>query len=94
MTFGYYEVERREEGTDLYGQPSNSFVPLGKARLFICIKSNKEVNDPRFADTTHIGLAQTGSFQLGDKINANGKSYIVRLINNEHRLTQLFLKEE
>lgn len=94
MIFGYYELKRRDKGTDDYGQPLSTFTSCGKVRMFICIKDNNKVDDPRYAEITHTGLAQTGSFELGDKITAKGKDYIVRLINAEHRLTQLFLIEE
>lgn len=93
MIFKTYEVGKRVEGFDSYGQPHNEFQTLKTAKIFISIKSQSNTNDPRFVDTTHTGLTLDKDFKLDYLITDGEKEYKVMLINAEHRLTTLHLQE-
>lgn len=93
MIFKSYEVGRRVEGFDPYGQPQNSFEVIKTAKMFISIKSQQNTNDPRFVNTTHTALTLDKDFKIDYLIKDGEKNYKVMLINAEHRLTTLHLQE-
>lgn len=93
MIFKSYEIGRRVEGFDPYGQPQDSFEVIKTANIFISIKSQSNTNDPRFVDTTHTGLTLDKNFKTDYLIKDGDKEYKVMLINPEHRLTTLHLQE-
>lgn len=93
MIFKTYEIGKRNEGYNSFGQPVNDFVFDKTADIFICLKTQSNTLDPRFSQQTHTGLTSDKTIQEDMLIEDGDKQYKVMLVNPQRRLAILYLME-
>ena len=89
-----YDAETRQSGYDAYGQPLSTFVFTKTVEVSITLLS-KVINelDPRYLKATHIGLTSDKALVEGMKLtSATDGNYIIKIANNDCRLSQLTLE--
>lgn len=90
----FYNVKERVAGRDAYGQPSNSFSFLKTIEVSISVVTQTLIEtDPRYIDSTHIGLTYDKTLHDGLLLTNDDKEYLIKLVNNDGRMAQLTLKE-
>ena len=90
-----YSIEGRDSGVDEYGQPYNSFAFLKTVDISVTLLT-KTLNetDVRYVDSTHIGLTFDKTLKDGMRITSDGiRYYMIKLVNNDGRMSQLTLQE-
>lgn len=80
---------------DDYGKFKDSWAQLEDVKMAINLKSqNAYNNDIRFTNVTNIGLTNSKSLLIGQKvIDTKGVEYKVDFVNNFGRLAQIYLTE-
>ena len=78
---------------DEYGTKT-AYKPLCETEMYITIYSQKNTEDARYKDVTHVGYTSLKDFCDDTVIKtADGKTYKALLVNNYARRTVVFLKE-
>lgn len=89
-----YSIETRVNGTDEYGQPFNSYLPFATVDISISVLTKVLNNtNPKYIDSTHIGLTFDKSLKDGMKVTLGNESYMINIVNNDGRMAQLTLQE-
>ena len=88
-----YNIGTRNIGTDDYGQPLETYQNIGSADISISLLT-KVINelDPRYIKATHLGLTYDKSLVEGMKLSGIDDSYIIKIANNDARMSQLTLE--
>ena len=88
-----YNIGTRNIGTDDYGQPLETYQNIGSADISISLLT-KVINelDPRYIKVTHLGLTYDKSLVEGMKLSGIDDSYIIKIANNDARMSQLTLE--
>ena len=88
-----YNVGTRNIGTDDYGQPLETYQTIGSADVSVSLLT-KVINelDPRYIKATHIGLTYDKSLVEGMKLSDLDAIYIIKIANNDARMSQLTLE--
>jgi len=90
-----YNAETKQSGFTEYGEPLSIFVFTKTIWVSISLLT-KVINalDPRYLTATHIGLTADKSLIEGMKLtSATDGNYIIKIANNDCRLSQLTLEE-
>ena len=89
-----YNAEVRGSGYDNYGQPITSFTFVKTVEVSISLLT-KVINelDPRYIKSTHIGVSYDKTLIEGMKlISENDGNYMIKIANNDGRLSQFTLE--
>ena len=89
-----YNAETRMSGYDAYGQPLSTFAGTHAVEVSITLLT-KVINelDPRYITATHLGLTTDKTLIEGMKLIGTTFNYMINMVNNDGRLTQLTLQE-
>lgn len=95
MIFNKVTINKRVVGKDDYGMPLTTFTFVKTAEINIqLITANYNSQDIRFKDATHIGLTFDKEISEDYRIATETENYLVKLVNNQGRLSQLTLVKE
>lgn len=86
-------VLERSDTRDDYGYKSENFAVSRKIEAAVTLYSQNNTEDIRYKDATHLCLTEDKSLTDEMRIEDGGRVYDILLVNNESRLSQLFLKE-
>ena len=91
----YYDIKAKGAGTDAYGQASTTFTTVLKTiEVSISLITQTLLQeDARYIDSTHIGLTFDKTLYDGLLLTKDNKSYLIKLVNNDGKMSQLTLKE-
>jgi hypothetical protein len=88
-------IEQRNSGVDSYGQPLTTFTTVKTVDVSITLTNQFNTpTDIRYKDATHLGLTFDKTLTDNMRVVSGGTSYIILLVNNQTRMTQLVLKEQ
>lgn len=89
-----YSIEVRNVGVDDYGQPHDSFYVLKTVDVSVTLLTNTlNESDVRYVDSTHLGLTFDKTLKDGMRITSDNIHYMIKLVNNDGRMSQLTLQE-
>lgn len=95
MKYIQCNIKTRDSGLDAYKAPLKTYSLVKTAECNIqLISQTFNEQDIRYKDATHIALTTDKTLEVDMRIEANGKEYTIKLVNNAGRLSQLILKEE
>lgn len=94
-----YNAETRSSGLDEYGQPRKTFDFYMTVEVSVSLL-NKVINDqdPRYMKATHLGLTYDKTLKEGmrlvytDMDTNEDTIYMIKLVNNDGRMSQLTLE--
>lgn len=88
-----YNLEVKQSGQDAYGQPLTGFIFVKTVEVSVSL-IDKVINslDPRYINSTHIGLSYDKTLNDGMRITSIESTYMVKLVNNDGRMSQLTLE--
>jgi len=88
-----YDAETKVSGTDDYGQPLNSYEPYKTVEVSVTLLT-KVINelDLRYLKSTHLGLTYDKTLKEGMRLSDITNKYMVKIVNNDGRMSQLTLE--
>jgi len=89
-----YSAETKRSGFDDYGQPLSifDFTKTVEVSISLITKVINEL-DPRYLKATHLGLTYDKTLKEGMKLtNTLEGNYMIKIANNDGRLSQLTLE--
>ena len=89
-----YDVETRQTGKNEYGEPLTGYDLTGTVEMSISLIT-KVINelDVRYLTSTHIGLTYDRTIKADMKISSIDDAYIVKIVNNDCRMSQITLEQ-
>lgn len=82
-----YDQTLDEYGQPRMNEPSERPVEVTKPKLY----QHREVEDIRFQDVTHFSFSYNKTVSDANELVVDGISYLIKFVNPEGRVTQLFL---
>lgn len=89
-----YSAETKDTGKDNYGQPKSTYTFVKTVEVSVTLLS-KVINnlDPRYIKATHLGLTYESGIREGMRLTSKDhKHYMVKILNDDARMTQLTLE--
>lgn len=89
-----YTISKRDTGVDSIGQPLKTYKSIGTADISVLLYTQRlNESDIRYKSATHIGLTFDKSILEDYRISYYDDIYLVQLVNNFGRMSQLTLKK-
>ena len=94
MRFNTYELNKKGELLDEYGEVASLYSPSGTVRVSISLKENKILeNNPLYLSATHIGITKANNIAVGDLLKGEKNFEVLSLIADGLRMNAWLLKE-
>jgi len=88
-----YDIQVKDSGKDSYGQPLKTYSHSKYADISITLLTDvlNEL-DVRYKTSTHLGLSYDKTLLEDMKIVGADESYLIKIVNNDGRMSQLTLE--
>lgn len=86
-------VMSNSDKRDNYGYKSEEYSDIKTIEAAVMIYSQSNTDDIRYKDATHICLTYDKTLTDKMRLKTENAVYDIMLVNNEGRLSQIYLKE-